>query len=177
MSVSVELTDAEAAAEAGRGDADAFMVLVNRYRTPLIGHIYGLTGSRDEAEELAQDVFCRAWQRIPTLRQPGHVGGWLYRIAHNTAVSAMRRRRPETLANDPPAQPSTEYCADHLLAVHRAVAALPEHYRIVVSLRYFAGFSDQAIADQLGISPTTVRTRLWRAYGHLRKYLVEMLEE
>ncbi len=89
----VTLTDQQIAARAGAGDVAAFVQLVERYRAPLIGYVFGLTGRREEAEELAQDAFCRVWEKLPTLRQRDSLPGWLYRIAHNLAVSAGRRPR------------------------------------------------------------------------------------
>src|SRR5579862_9487016 len=82
----VNLTDQQIAARAGVGDVTAFVQLVERYRAPLIAYVFALTGRRDEAEELAQDAFCRVWEKLPTLCRKDRLVGWLYRIAHNLAV-------------------------------------------------------------------------------------------
>src|SRR5262249_59006278 len=98
----VNLTDRQIAFRAGKGEAAAFAQFVERYRTPLISYVYGLTGQRDDAEELAQEAFCRVWEKLPTLRDRDRLVSWLYRIAHNLAVSAGPRPRPAALHSEPP---------------------------------------------------------------------------
>ena len=78
----MELPDAQAVELAARGNADAFMILVRRYRAPLIAYIHGKMRGRDEAEDIAQEAFCKAWEHLPTLRSPAAFAGWLYRIAN-----------------------------------------------------------------------------------------------
>jgi RNA polymerase sigma-70 factor (ECF subfamily) len=172
----VNLTDAQIAARAENGDLVAFVQLVERYRAPLISYLYGLTGLRDEAEEMAQETFCRVWEKLPTLRHRERLVSWVYRIAHNLAVSALRRPRLVALPPDPPstaAPPRSDPGAE----VHRAVAMLPEPQRLAVSLRHFSGLSHQEIARILDIPPGTVRSRLSRAYHRLRPLLAHVLEE
>lgn len=172
--MAVDLTDAQAARRAAGGDADAFMTLVHRYRAPIIAFIHGRIRRRDEAEDLAQEVFCRAWEHLPRLREPAAFAGWLYRIAANAIVSDGRQLRPASLETEPP-QPVESNC-DHSLDVHAAVGALAEEFRIVVSLRYFSGLSTEQIAEVLGIKAGTVRSRLSRAYGQLRVHLASEVE-
>ncbi len=170
----VTLTDREVACRAGGGDVAAFVQFVERYRAPLISYVYGLTGQRDDAEELAQEAFCRVWEKLPTLRQPERLVSWLYRIAHNLAVSEGRRPRPVTLPAEPAAAtPRDDPGAD----VHRAVAQLSDEHRAVVALRHFAGLSHEEIARALGVPAGTVRSRLSRAYERLRPLLAHLLED
>jgi RNA polymerase sigma-70 factor (ECF subfamily) len=171
----VNLTDREIASRAGAGDLDAFAQLVERYRAPLIGYVYGLTGQREDSEELAQEAFCRVWEKLPTLRQPDRIVSWLYRIAHNLAVSAARRPAPASLAADPPGPAPGR--PDPSGDVHRAVAALPEVHRVVVALRHFTGMSHEEIARTLNVPAGTVRSRLSRAYERLRPVLAHVLED
>jgi RNA polymerase sigma-70 factor (ECF subfamily) len=172
----VNLTDRQIAARAGEGDRAAFVQLVERYRAPLIGYLYGLTGLRDEAEELAQEAFCRAWEKLPTLRRRDRLVSWLYRIAHNLAVSAARRPRLATLPTEGPVHATQAVRADPTAEVHRVVASLPEAHRVVVSLRHFAGLSHKEIARSLSIPAGTVRSRLSRAYDRLRPLLAHLME-
>jgi RNA polymerase sigma-70 factor (ECF subfamily) len=171
----VNLTDRQIASRAGSGDVAAFAQLVERYRAPLIGYVYGLTGRREDSEELAQEAFCRVWEKLPTLRRPDRLVGWLYRIAHNLAVSASRRPSLASLTAEPPA--GGEGRADPAADVHRAVADLPEDHRVVVSLRHFGGMSHEEIARALNIPAGTVRSRLSRAYDRLRPLLAHLLED
>jgi len=169
----VTLTDREIACRAGQGDVAAFVQFVERYRAPLISYVYGLTGQREDAEELAQEAFCRAWEKLPALRQPERLVSWLYRIAHNLAVSEGRRPRPVALPAEPAADPPRD---DPGADVHGAVARLSEEHRVVVSLRHFAGLSHEEIARALGVPAGTVRSRLSRAYDRLRPLLAHLLE-
>jgi RNA polymerase sigma-70 factor, ECF subfamily len=171
----VTLTDQQIAAQARAGDAAAYVQLVERYRAPLIGYVYGLTGRREEAEDVAQEAFCRVWEKLPTLRRRESCAGWLYQIAHNLAVSAARRPRLAVLAHDPVDR--EERPADPWLEVHRAVADLPELQRVVVSLRHFTGLSHEEIAEALSIPAGTVRSRLSRAYERLRAVLKDVTVE
>ena len=169
----MSLTDRQIACRAGEGDVAAFVQFVGRYRAPLISYVYGLTGRRDDAEELAQEAFCRAWEKLPALRQPERLVSWLYRVAHNLAVSEGRRPRPVTLPAEPAADPPRD---DPGADVHGAVARLSEEHRAVVSLRHFAGLSHEEIARALGVPAGTVRSRLSRAYDRLRPLLAHLLE-
>jgi RNA polymerase sigma-70 factor, ECF subfamily len=171
----VNLTDRQIASRAGAGDVAAFAQFVERYRAPLISYVYGLTGRREDSEELAQEAFCRVWEKLPTLRQPDRLVSWLYRIAHHLAVSACRRPSPASLTADPPA--GGEGRADPRADVHRAVGELPEDHRVVVSLRHFGGMSHEEIARALNIPAGTVRSRLSRAYDRLRPLLAHLLED
>ena len=170
----MSLTDRQIACRAGEGDVAAFVQFVGRYRAPLISYVYGLTGRHEDAEELAQEAFCRAWEKLPTLRQPDRLVSWLYRVAHNLAVSEGRRPRPVTLPAEPAADPPRD---DPGADVHRAVAGLSEEHRTVVALRHFAGLSHEEIARALGVPAGTVRSRLSRAYDRLRPLLAHLLED
>jgi RNA polymerase sigma-70 factor (ECF subfamily) len=169
------LTDREIASRAGAGDLAAFAQFVERYRAPLISYVQGLAGQRDDSEELAQEAFCRVWEKLPTLRQPDHLVGFLYRVAHNLAVSAARRPSVASLSADPPGPGPGR--PDPSADVHRAVAALPELHRVIVSLRHFTGMSHEDIARTLNIPAGTVRSRLSRAYERLRPALAHLLED
>jgi RNA polymerase sigma-70 factor (ECF subfamily) len=181
----VDLTDAAAVKQAARGDADAYMVLVQRYRAPLIAYIHGKTRLRDEAEDLAQDVFTKAWISLPRLREPGAFGPWLYRMASNAVVSAARKRRPVELERT--SEPAVDDRAvddsldggdneERAAAVHAAVGRLPENQRMVVALRHFTGMSIDEIATACELPAGTVRSRLSRAYATLRDRLSQQVE-
>jgi RNA polymerase sigma-70 factor, ECF subfamily len=169
----VEKTDIQLAADACRGDANAFGILVERYRAGLIGYVAGLLRTREDAEELAQEAFLRAWREAPTLKNPATFGGWLYRIAHNLAMSHVRKRRPVPLADDPPDCISDAMNEDDTIALLAAVNRLGEPHREVIDRKYFDRLTIEEVAGQLGIPAGTVRSRLSRAYGELRKMLTD----
>jgi RNA polymerase sigma-70 factor, ECF subfamily len=168
----VERSDAQLARDAGQGDSAAFGVLVDRYRATLVGYVAGMLGSRDDAEELAQEAFLRAWRQAPTLREPSKVGGWLCQIARNLAISHVRKPRLVPLVADPPQCPATGD-DERWPAVLAAVDRLSGPHREVIAKRHFAGCQNEEIAAQLGVAPGTVRSRLARAYAELREMLKE----
>jgi len=172
----VELPDAEAVKLAARGDADAFMTLVHRYRAPLIAFVNGRIRARDDAEDVAQEVLCKAWEHLPRLRDPGAFAGWLFRIAGNVIINASRRPRFAALEGEPAGSIAPDPACNSSVEVHAAVGALPEDYRIAVSLRHFSGMSTEEVARTLGVPAGTVRSRLSRAYTRLREQLSNRVE-
>ena len=170
----MNLTDREATRRAAAGDIAAFVLLVDRYRAALIGHLIGLNVPRCEVEDLAQESFCRAWQHLPQI-DPSRLVAWLYRTATNLAMSYHRKPKIALLTIDPPRTPDTR--EDPSVEVHRAIAELSDEHRIVIALRHFSGMSHEAIANQLEIPAGTVRSRLSRAYSRLRPVLAHLREE
>jgi RNA polymerase sigma-70 factor (ECF subfamily) len=171
----VQPTDEQLALACMQGDAEAFRLLVERLRSPMIGYLVGLGCGWHEAEELAQSTFLVAWQKISGLRKPDRVGRWLFRLAHNLAVKRGRRVRTVPLEEDPPerAQPGGD---PRLIPLMEAVARLSEPHREVIIRKHFGRFRGKEIARQLGVAPGTVRSRLARAYAELRAVLQEQLQ-
>jgi RNA polymerase sigma-70 factor (ECF subfamily) len=160
------------------GDGQAFEALYRR----LVGRIYALClrMSRDaqRAEELTQDVFVRAWERMGSFRGDSKFSTWLHRLAVNVVLQAGRsrgrRESREELVEDPgrylrrvkEAMPGTR------LDLERAIAELPEGAREVLVLRDIQGFKYQEIADMQGVALGTVKAQIHRA----RKMVRERLE-
>ena len=172
----MERTDEQLASASQGGDTRAFEILVERLRAPLIGYAMGLLGTREDAEELAQETFLIAWQKLAGLRAPARVSAWTYRIAHNLAAKRPKRVRTQPLTEDPPMGSKTGH-DPRPLGLLAAVARLSELHREVISRKYFAGYSGEQIAQQLGVPVGTVKSRLSRAYAELRAMLAsEALE-
>lgn len=167
----MDRTDEQLALASRWGDSQAFGTLVQRLRAPLIGHITGLLGTRDDAEELAQETFLVAWQRIRSLRQPARVAGWICRIGHNLAMKRAKTLHPVPLTDEPPAKSGENGKDERLVSLLAAVARLSQPHRDVISRKHFAGQTGDQIARELGIPPGTVRSRLSRAYTELREML------
>jgi len=167
----VEPTDEQLARAAMIGDREAFGALVDRWRTPLIGYLVGILGGRDDAEELAQDAFLRAWRKLPTVRDPACARAWLYRVARNLAMKRRKVLSTVALECDPPERPSLPGEEERLPGLLAAVARLGGNHREVVSRKHFAGQTIDQISRQLGIPAGTVRSRLSRAYAELREIL------
>ena len=165
--------EADLARRAARGDKHAFAALVQRYQSPLVSFAYRYLGSREEAEDVAQDAFVRAYLSLRDLRVPQAFAGHLFKIALNLCRKRWSRRaaHPESL---PAPQPSVE---TEVLAraehdrVAQAIAELPEDYRLPVSLRVDDGLSFAEIGELVGASEGACRMRYHRARQMLRTRL------
>ena len=157
-------------ARARRGDAAAFTEIFERYHARIVNYLYGLVHDRELANDLAQDSFLKAYKALPRMDDDLRLGPWLYRIAGNTAFSALRRRkliRWLPLLNDGLGESLQDGGAEGEIAeaeaVERALAKLPAKYAAPLLLHSHEGLSCNEIADILGISPGAVKTRLFRA--------------
>lgn len=156
-------------ARARRGDADAFAEIFERYHHRIVNYLYGLVHDRELANDLAQESFLKAYKALPRMDDELRLAPWLYRIAGNTAFSALRRRRlirwlPLLHDNGDLGETATmDGQVAEAEAVHRALAQLPAKYAAPLLLHSHEGLSCNEIAVVLGISPGAVKTRLFRA--------------
>jgi len=161
------------------GSGEAFGVLVDRYRAPVVRLAYRLTHDADEAKDIAQDAFFRAYRRLGEFRPDRPFARWLFVIARNASLDAIRRRRRAAVLaaseeKSVPVQVGPEEAAlrnDEALRVHAALAALPSKYRDVLELYYLSGLRYREIALALDIPLGTVKTYISRAKRRLRSEL------
>jgi len=177
--------------QARAGDTQAFAALVQKYQSAIYNLTYRLLGDSEEAKDLAQEAFLRAYRALTTFQADKPFAPWLYRIATNLCLNWLAKRRLPTvsldaaLSADDPAGAALEI-GDHssepqaLLerqeyhtALRRAILALPPEQRAVIELRHFQDLSYQEIADVLGIPLSDVKSRLFRG----RRWLAEALRE
>ena len=175
----IELDPVVAAATAG--DEFAFSTLVQRHRHELQAHAYRIVGSHEEAEDLTQETFLRAWRMRQSFQGRASFRAWLYRIATNTCLSAveLRSRRPqavqspgalETIASaeaEPDEALVTKETAE--LAFLVAVQQLPPRQRVVLIARDVLGWTARETAVVLGTSVASVTSALQRARATLRE--------
>ena len=178
---------------AKRGDRAAFEELLRQSQAMVFRVTQHITGSREDAEEVAQETFLKAFQNLGRFEERSRFSTWVTRIAVNTALMRIRSRRGrETVsireddANDSgvPAQvvdwrpnPEQLYSRHELRNIlTKALAALPQHYGTVFFLRDVEGFSTAETAEALGISITAVKARLLRARLELREHLSRYFE-
>jgi RNA polymerase sigma-70 factor (ECF subfamily) len=150
--------------------------LVAEFAAPLYRYAYRLTGSAADAEDLTQQTFLIAQERIGQVREADKVGRWLYAVLRNTFLKSRRRSGPvalRTLAIDIDQLPAEEEGieVDQEL-VRQCLADLPEEFRIVLLLFYFEDLSYKEIAAELDCPLGTVMSRLSRAKQHLRAGLL-----
>ncbi len=167
-----ERTDEEWVREAQAGDRTAYSVLVRRHQRALHGHLVRMVGSHDDALELAQDAFVRAWQALPEWEPGARFRTWLFRIASNAAIDLLRRRGTvpfEPLddtfeAAHPGAGPERQAQANQeVRALEVALARLTPEHREVLLLREVEDMSYEEIGRVLSLTEGTVKSRLARA--------------
>ena len=169
---------------AAGGDRDAFDELVRRHESAILGLCRALTGGRADAEDLAQEVFVRAWKSLRTFRGDSTFRTWLHRVAINVARThhanrgkIMRLFRPVSPHDREPADAAEPI--DSRLArrdiVERALATLPRDLREAVALRDLQGLDYKDIAAALQVPIGTIESRIFRARQRLRPLLAPLV--
>ncbi|MEO8075853.1 MAG: sigma-70 family RNA polymerase sigma factor [Acidobacteriota bacterium] len=164
------LEDARLVGEARLGDERAFARLYERYARIIHGVLLARAPSAD-VEDLVQDVFLSAWNRLDALRDPAAFGGWLAMIARHRAADFRRR---EVASVELPADlraPDRTVSLSEAHAVLDVIRTLPEAYRETLVLRLVEGFTGPEIADRIGLTPASVRVNLHRGMKLLRDKL------
>ena len=165
------------------GDANAFTAIVQLHQRRVYALVYALTRVHEDADDLAQETFVRAWQALDRFRVGEPLYPWLARIARNLTYSLFRtrKRRPET-SIEPLVEAGFQWGVDDDPAEHAAheetqsrlnaaFAELSEDHQAVLELRVLKGLSYDEIAKELGVPAGTVMSRLSRARTELRSRL------
>lgn len=169
-------------AETLAGSQQAFEQIVRRYQRPVLGLLVRLTGDRALAEELAQDAFVKAFRSLAAFDTTRRLSSWLFRIAHNTGLDALRRRkarraRPDAAAAEPPTDLPAPSAPDPVeqralgRALERALAMLKPDQRTAVVLRYEEGLPFDEIGRVLGVPEATARSHVHRARKDMARVL------
>jgi RNA polymerase sigma-70 factor (ECF subfamily) len=158
------------------GDTDAFGLLYRRHAGRVYALCLRIEGDVTRAEELTQDVFVRAWERLPGFRGESAFGTWLHRLAVNVVLADRRaawRRDRRVLAVESPGELETPREADPALALdlEAAIASLPAGARTVLVLHDLEGYQHAEIAAMTGIAEGTSKAQLFRARRLLRERL------
>ena len=169
-----EVEDRDLIAKARRGDVDAYSILVSRWEKRIFNYLLRLVGNREEALDLSQDVFLKAWQNLKKLEDAGRFSSWLFRIAHNEAFSLLRKNRPEVeLSGDPTVAASGPrlFPVELTLAVERALTRLSDDQREAILLKVYQGFKFEEMAEILGCPVSTIKSRVYAALDLLKDTL------
>jgi RNA polymerase sigma-70 factor, ECF subfamily len=171
-----EVEDRDLIAKARRGNVEAYNLLVSRWDRRIFNYLYRLVRDREDALDLSQDVFLKAFQNLKKLEDPSRFSPWLYRIAHNEAYSLLRKTRPDgELGEEKADVPGRRLLPLEVgLAVESAMARLTEEQREVVVLKIYEGFKFEEIADVLGSPVSTIKSRLYTALDLLKETLAPM---
>ncbi len=159
------------------GDRERFSLLIGRHQRAVFGLGLGFFKNREDSADFTQDVFLKAFRSLSSFQGRSKFSTWLYRIAYNTAINALKRRKEyASLAedaelpdyDDPERQALGEATR---AAVLSAVKDLPERYRICVDLYYFFGVSYPDIETITGFPVNTIKSHVFRAKSILRETL------
>lgn len=168
--------EAEEVRAAASGDLEAFERLYRRHSGRVVAVCLRMCGRRDEAEEMAQEAFVRAWEKLPTFEGRSAFSTWLHRLAVNVVLSAWRSRsrRPEkvTLLDEvAEALPAPQVADRERMDLERAIRELPTGARTIYVLHEVEGFKHREIAERTGLTVGTSKAQLHRARRLLREML------
>ena len=171
----MDSTEREMYRAAIHGDRDDFEMIIRSASRPLFAIAYGVLQNREEAEDVVQDAFVKAWKTRWRVRDPEKFPAWLATIARNRARDVFRARRTVPLSNEldeePAASPDVSTDGELTREVHAALASLPESHRVALTLRYFDALDYATIERTLGLTNGALRGILGRALQTMRKRL------
>jgi RNA polymerase sigma-70 factor (ECF subfamily) len=179
-------TDEELVARSMGGDLDSFNQLVLRWERPIYALAYRVIGREEDARDVCQETFLRAFRALGGFKGQAKFSSWLYRITLNLCRDWIRRERRQPLAQTPEGVDLVELAGEaedtesieELVArkeigaaVAKAMALLPEEQRTAIVLKEYHGLTFQEIADMLDCPLSTVKTRLYQGLTVLRRQL------
>src|SRR5690349_3466120 len=179
-------TDEELVARSQRGDVDSFNELIIRWERPIYALAYRVIGRDEEARDVCQEAFLRAFRALPGFKGQAKFSSWLYRITLNLCRDWIRRHRRAPVSQMPEDMDPMELAAEIgpvetiedlaarrelTVVVEKAMALLPEEQRTAIILKEYHGLTFQEIADLQGCPLSTVKTRLYQGLTVLRRQL------
>ena len=166
-----------------RGNSDAYGALVRRYQKPIFNLMYRVTGSYEDAKDLAQETFIKAYEKLDQFRMGARFFPWLYTIGFNHARNFVQRSRSLQRASDSDCEEMSglDYPSQHedrvvaqidFLRIYQALDQLPIDYREAVSLHYHEGLSMEDISTALQLSVSGAKMRVHRGIRKLREIIL-----
>ena len=165
--MAAERPDVDLARAAASGDADAFAALVRRHGAALYAFCRRLVRDRSEAEDRVQEAFVKAHRGLRGFDPAKSFVSWLYKIAQNACLDALRRREPApALPGASAAEPLSDVDTGRL---DEAIAGLPAKHRVILDFKYRRGLNAAEIAQEMGLTHEDVRICLHRSIRQLRE--------
>ena len=181
------VSDEELVTRAQAGDQESFNQLVNRWERPIYALAYRTLGREEDARDVVQEAFLRAFRGLKGFKGQAKFSSWLYRITLNLCRDWMRRNRRAPLVQVPEGDDATDMAEqipspaesvevlvarrEMSAAVAKAMAELPDEQRTAILMKEFHGLTFQEIADALDCPLSTVKTRLYQGLTVLRRRL------
>jgi RNA polymerase sigma-70 factor, ECF subfamily len=163
---------------AAKGDRDAFARLVERHWRAACASAYAVLGNAADAEEVAQETFVSALEKLRRLRDPGAFGGWIWRIARDTALKRLRRMKRLKLLGDTPdgrEEDERPFAAmlerEERAQLMAALNELPQDMRDALVMRYWEELEYEEMARRTGVTPAALYQRVCRGLRRLRERL------
>lgn len=160
------------------GDVDSFGLLVERYQRPLYNAALRMVGDPDEAKDIVQSAFVRAYDKLDSYKPQYKFFSWLYRIMMNRSLNVLAQRKPQepldtAIVSGAPSPEQEMEASDLRARVQEALLQIAPHYREVIVLRHFLELSYREMAEALDVPEKTVKSRLFTA----RRLLSTLLED
>ena len=187
----MEQSDGATVALAQTGDSDAFQALVERHSRAVFKLAYHMTGNEQDAEDVVQETFLRAYRRLNQFENRAHFGTWLHRIAVNSALDFIRARHrhdtgresidtvsgdgPQPLAACDPLPDRALFSAETQRHVDAAMAGLSPKEKTAFVLRHFEGLSIEEISSMMGVRSDAAKNNIFRAVKKLRRALAPLV--
>lgn len=183
----LEQADNSLVEQAKQGDQKAFAQLIEQNQKRIYSLAFRMTGNHEDALDVSQEAFLKAWKALPNFKEESSFSTWLYRLASNCAIDLIRkhkRQQESSLTTDFQDQESAElqvpderYCPQLALAqkelsttIQEGLLLLPEHHRQVLVMREISGMSYQEISTTLDLDLGTVKSRIARGRANLRAF-------
>ncbi len=191
----IHLSDHEIVARARKGSEAAYRELLGRYQRPVFSLVYRMVRDREQAEDLAQETFVKVFNNIERYDPKYKFSSWIFKIATNLTIDAIRKKEPDTVSIDGSRHASTDdeieatrisvasddENPEELLEarelgneIEKAIGGLRPEYRTAVLLRHVEGRAYEEIAEIMGVPLGTVKTYIHRARGELRESLAHV---
>ena len=159
----------------------AFSVVVEKYSPKIYWHIRNMVLSHDDANDLVQETFIKAWNSLDTFRGEAHISTWLYRIAINETLTFLKKRQIETIPIDSDEydiagtiESDAYFCGDSTdILFRKAIETLPEKQRLVFNMKYFEEMKYEEMSDILGTSIGALKASYHIAVKKIEKFIEE----
>jgi RNA polymerase sigma factor (sigma-70 family) len=167
------------------GDRQAFRIFIEKYQRLVAAIVFRMVYNAADREELSQEIFLKIFANIGEFQGGEKIAGWIGRIASNTCINHLRKKRLplfadisgegqtlENVAGDGPSPERLNERADSSRQLQGEIDRLPAHYRLVLTLFHFSEMNYEEIGRALGLPPGTVKSHLFRARQKLRERLL-----
>jgi len=171
----MKFSDEELVKKYLKGNERAFEVLIKRYLKPVYSFVYHQIENKEEAEDLTQEIFVKAWKNLKKFDQKKNFKTWIFTIAKNSVIDYLRKKKKEVWLSEKilNSQNFAEKIFEETKILKEAIEKLSPKYQLVLELYYWQGLNFKEISKILKEPLNTVKSRHYRAILLLRKFILE----